>query len=92
MGVVSSLSKDGDLAITVQDTGIGMSDEDLSRAFAPFGQARSAVIHGKKGTGLGLPLAKALTEANRGALSIVSSPGDGTIVELTFPSTQVLQD
>ena len=92
VGVVSSLSKDGDLVITVQDTGIGMSDEDLSRAFAPFGQARSAVIHGKKGTGLGLPLAKALTEANRGALSIVSSPGDGTIVELTFPPTQVLQD
>ena len=92
VGVVSSLSKDGDLVITVQDTGIGMSGEDLSRAFAPFGQARSAVIHGKKGTGLGLPLAKALTEANRGALSITSSPGDGTIVELTFPSTQVLQD
>ncbi len=92
VSVISSLSKDGDLVITVQDTGIGMSDEDLSRAFAPFGQARSAVIHGKKGTGLGLPLAKALTEANRGTLSIVSSPGDGTIVELTFPPTQVLQD
>lgn len=92
VSVTSSLSKDGDLVVTVQDTGIGMSDEDLSKAFAPFGQARSAVIHGKKGTGLGLPLAKALTEANRGALSIVSSPGDGTIVELTFPSTQVLQD
>jgi len=90
--VVSSLSKDGDLVLSVQDTGIGMSDEDLTRAFAPFGQARNAVIHGKKGTGLGLPLAKALTEANRGALSIVSSPGDGTFVELIFPSTQVLQD
>ncbi|WOF73221.1 PAS domain-containing sensor histidine kinase [Parvibaculaceae bacterium PLY_AMNH_Bact1] len=92
VSVISSLSKAGDLVVTVQDTGIGMSDEDLSRAFAPFGQARSAVIHGKKGTGLGLPLAKALTEANRGALAIVSSPGEGTIVELTFPSTQVLQD
>ena len=92
VSVVSSLSKDGDLVLSVQDTGIGMSDEDLARAFAPFGQARNAVIHGKKGTGLGLPLAKALTEANRGALSIVSSPGDGTFVELTFPSTQVLQD
>ncbi len=92
VSVVSSLSKDGDLVLSVQDTGIGMSDEDLARAFAPFGQARNAVIHGKKGTGLGLPLAKALTEANRGALSIVSSPGEGTFVELTFPSTQVLQD
>jgi PAS domain S-box-containing protein len=92
VSVVSSLSNDGDLVLSVQDTGIGMSDEDLARAFAPFGQARNAVIHGKKGTGLGLPLAKALTEANRGALSIISSPGDGTFVELTFPSTQVLQD
>ncbi len=92
VSVVSLLSENGDLVIRVQDTGIGMSDDDLSRAFAPFGQARNAVIHGKKGTGLGLPLAKALTEANRGALSIASSPGEGTIVELTFPSTQVLQD
>ena len=90
--VSAELSAHGDLVLAVQDTGIGMSDEDLERALAPFGQARSAVIHGKKGTGLGLPLAKALTEANRGALTITSAPGEGTRVELSFPPTQVLQD
>ncbi len=90
--VSATISPDGDLALVVQDTGIGMSDDDLERALAPFGQARNTVVHGHKGTGLGLPLAKALTETNRGALSISSSPGEGTRVQLVFPSTQVLQD
>jgi len=90
--VTATVSSDGDLTLAVHDTGIGMSDEDLEQALTPFGQARNAVIHGRKGTGLGLPLAKALTEANRGALTINSSPGEGTQVQLVFPSTQVLQD
>lgn len=90
--VDAEVSPIGDLILGVQDTGIGMSEDDLEQALAPFGQVRNAIIHGRKGTGLGLPLAKALTEANRGNLSIVSEPGDGTRVELVFPSTQVLQD
>lgn len=90
--VSAEISSIGDLTLSVQDTGIGMSADDLEQALAPFGQARNAVVHGRKGTGLGLPLAKALTEANRGALNIVSEPGEGTLVQLVFPSTQVLQD
>ena len=90
--VSAEISNIGDLTLSVQDTGIGMSTDDLEQALAPFGQARNAVVHGRKGTGLGLPLAKALTEANRGALNIVSEPGEGTLVQLVFPSTQVLQD
>jgi signal transduction histidine kinase len=92
VSVEAELSPEGDLTLRVQDTGIGMSEDDLSQALTPFGQARNAVVHGRKGTGLGLPLAKALTEANRGTLDIHSVPGDGTRVELVFPSTQVLQD
>jgi len=90
--VSAEISRIGDLTLSVQDTGIGMSADDLEQALAPFGQARNAVVHGRKGTGLGLPLAKALTEANRGALNIISEPGEGTLVQLVFPSTQVLQD
>lgn len=90
--VSTHVSPDGDLTLSVQDTGIGMSEEDLDRAFVPFGQARNAATRKAKGTGLGLPLSKALTAANRGSLRIETSPGNGTLVELAFPSTQVLQD
>ena len=44
------------------------------------------------GTGLGLPLTKALVEANRAAFTIHSDPGKGTLVEVTFPSTRVLAE
>lgn len=90
--VSAAMSDKGELILAVQDTGVGMSDEDLKRAFEPFGQARAATSQGPKGTGLGLPLAKALAEANRASLRVDSEPGNGTRVELAFPSTQVLQD
>ena len=90
--VTTALSPEGNLTLGVQDTGVGMSEEDLDRAFVPFGQARHTALHKMKGTGLGLPLSKALTTANRGTLKIETSPGNGTLVQLAFPSTQVLQD
>ncbi|MEQ9518354.1 MAG: PAS domain-containing sensor histidine kinase [Parvibaculum sp.] len=94
--VSTEISPTGDLTVSVQDTGVGMSEEDLDRALVPFGQARHQARHAAnpktKGTGLGLPLSKALTAANRGSLKIETSPGNGTLVQLAFPSTQVLQD
>ena len=42
------------------------------------------------GTGLGLPLTKAMVEANRAAFSIDSAPDQGTLVKITFPTTRVL--
>lgn len=45
-----------------------------------------------EGTGLGLPLTKAMVEANRARFTITSSPGDGTLVEVVFPATRVLAD
>jgi signal transduction histidine kinase len=43
-----------------------------------------------KGTGLGLPLTKAMVEANRASFAIESAPGQGTLVKVTFPTTRVL--
>jgi signal transduction histidine kinase len=72
--------------ITVQDTGIGMSAEDVRKAFQSFGQVDSGLNRKYEGTGLGLPLTKKLMELHYGAIAIQSELGKGTLVTLTFPA------
>lgn len=76
----------GDAEIAVSDTGIGMSAVDIRAAFMPFGQVDSMLSRKHAGTGLGLPLAKAMVELNHGHLDLRSAPGEGTTVTLTFPT------
>jgi signal transduction histidine kinase len=78
----------GDLVIRVKDTGVGMSEQELRTALEPFRQIKTSRHTG--GTGLGLPLTKALVEANRASMTIISAKNAGTLVEITFPSTRVL--
>lgn len=82
----------GDVTMRVRDTGIGMSRSEIDQAMKPFKQVTSAKARSRDGTGLGLPLTKAMVEANRAAFSIESKPDEGTIVEIVFPSTRVLAD
>ncbi len=86
----TSLSDRGEVVIRVSDTGIGMAEEEIRRAMEPFRQIPGPRSGG--GTGLGLPLTKALVEANRAAFSIRSEPRKGTLVEVVFPSTRVLAE
>ncbi len=79
----------GNLRITVKDTGVGMDEADLRRAMEPYGQGRLGASR-SGGTGLGLPLSRALCEANHASFAISSVPGEGTEIVITFPSTQVL--
>ena len=72
-------------AITIRDTGIGMSSEELERVLEPFTQFRRDLRADQPGTGLGLPLAKALTELHGGSLTIESAIGEGTAVRITLP-------
>ncbi len=88
VSVSIATGKDGNLDLRVQDTGIGMSPEELDRAMKPFEQIDSTVARKEKGTGLGLPLAKALAEANRAQFSIRSVPDEGTSVALRFSASQ----
>ena len=74
----------------VRDTGIGMTEQEVEAAMEPFRQL--AVTRRGPGTGLGLPLTKALAEANRGALSISSTREAGTLVEVTMPANRVLAE
>ena len=68
----------------VRDTGIGMNDTEVEAALEPFRQLATARKPG--GTGLGLPLTKALVEANQGTLRISSRKDEGTLVEVRVPS------
>lgn len=71
--------------ITVEDNGIGMSPEEVETALRPFGQVDSAFSKRHEGTGLGLPIAQALTRMHGGDLRIDSEKGNGTRVSLILP-------
>jgi PAS domain S-box-containing protein len=88
--VSTALNDNGDVALRVRDTGIGMSEQDLVTALEPFRQLATSVREISAGTGLGLPLTKALAEANRASFTIKSVPKEGTLVEIAFPPSRVL--
>lgn len=78
------------VTIIIQDSGVGMSQEDIVKALLPFSQVSNVMSNKHKGTGLGLPLAKAMLELHGGTLSIASVPYEGTSVSLCFPPDRVL--
>ena len=71
--------------ITVVDTGIGMSPQDLTTALTPFGRISSQVGSAVEGTGLGLPLTSRIIELHGGTLTVESAVGKGTIVTISLP-------
>ena len=83
--VSASTGKDGTVSLSISDTGIGMTQEELRVALAPFGRVANAQNREKKGTGLGLPLAQRLIETMRGELVVTSQPGKGTAVAISLP-------
>lgn len=88
--VKATLAPDGDLTLAVIDTGVGLRPEDIPRAFMPFEQIDHQCQ--AEGTGLGLPLAKALVELHGGFLELTSMPGLGTTAVARLPSHRVLHD
>ena len=88
--ISTALTDSGSAVVRIRDTGIGMSDKEIEMALEPFRQI--ATSHQSGGTGLGLPLTKALVEANRASFSIKSKKGEGTLVEVAFPQTRVLAE
>jgi PAS domain S-box-containing protein len=89
--IVSTAVTDAqEVVLRVRDTGEGMSDQELKAALEPFRQLATASRWGSSGTGLGLPITKALAEANHASFNISSALHDGTLVEIAFPATRVL--
>lgn len=75
----------GGAALIVRDTGVGMSPEEISIAMMPFGQVDGTRSRWREGTGLGLPIAKALVELHGGKLEIRSVKSKGTEVAVILP-------
>ncbi len=76
--------------IKITDTGIGMAPEDIPIALAPFQQVDNGLNRKYEGTGLGLPLVKAMIEMHGGTLELLSERGGGTTVVVRFPAERVV--
>ena len=81
--------KQGDLLITVKDTGVGIPREQLEKVLEPFEQVEDHLTRRNEGTGLGLPIAKALIELHGGELHLESELNVGTTAELRVPRERI---
>jgi signal transduction histidine kinase len=90
VSIGAGIERDHSITLSVSDTGIGMSADEIARAMEPFGQVHHDQSTDQDGTGLGLPLTKKLVEAQGGKLSIDSEPGTGTTVRIIFPADMVI--
>ncbi|MFK0165864.1 ATP-binding protein [Rhizobium sp. NPDC090279] len=88
--VSTAYEGNGSVVMRIRDTGVGMTRSELEQAMKPFRQVSTNSRKRGDGTGLGLPLTKAMVDANRATFSINSAPNEGTLVEITFPSPRVL--
>ncbi len=87
--VSTALDDAGSVILRVRDTGVGMNDAELAIALEPFRRVPGA--KGTDGAGIGLPLTKALVEANHADFSIKSRKDQGTLVEIAFPVPRAAQ-
>ncbi len=81
---------DENLSVSVQDTGIGMREDDIPKALQPFAQIDSGFSRRFDGTGLGLPISAELIKVHGGTFDIESAPSEGTTVRFTLPATRVV--
>ncbi|WP_242220404.1 ATP-binding protein [Shinella zoogloeoides] len=90
--VSTAYEANGSVVLRIRDTGVGMTRSELEQAMKPFRQVTTGARKRGDGTGLGLPLTKAMVDANRANFAISSTPNEGTLVEVIFPSPRVLAD
>jgi signal transduction histidine kinase len=86
--IVSGTMVEGELRLRVRDNGVGMTKDEISFAMQPFHQLDTAPRK-QTGTGLGLPVTKALVDANRARLVLSSEPGVGTSADVIFPADRL---
>jgi len=88
--IVSGTLVNGELRLRVRDSGVGMTKNEIAYAMKPFHQLDTAPRR-QSGTGLGLPLTKALADANRARLELSSEPGVGTCADVIFPAERLFK-
>ena len=82
---IATKDADHSIIITVSDNGIGISKEDAERVFEKYYRVSTGNMHNVKGFGLGLSYVKLIVEAHNGTVSLHSTPGKGTIVQIILP-------
>ncbi len=87
--ITARLEKKNAIAVTMTDSGIGIPEEDLSKVFDPFVQVDRGLDRRFEGTGLGLPLTKAMVELHGGTIDLQSRVDEGTTVLIRFPLNRV---
>lgn len=90
--VSAEIRNERDFVIVVEDNGIGIPKNKIQQALEPFGQVNDSAHAAKEiqGTGLGLPLAKAMVELHGGYLQLESDLDQGTKVTITFPPKRIV--
>jgi two-component system cell cycle sensor histidine kinase PleC len=86
--IESQARPDGFITLSITDTGVGMTPQELEIAKRPFGQVESSLSRSNEGTGLGLPISIALVRLHGGALRIDSIKGKGTRIFIDLPTQQ----
>jgi len=87
--VTARRADDGGLAIVVADSGIGIRPEDITAALEPFRQIENSLTRRYEGAGLGLSLAKTLTEMHGGRFELDSEVGKGTVATVWLPAARL---
>lgn len=85
----AALTKSGDLALLVKDSGPGIAPDRLAHLIQPFAQTDMSLRRSKEGLGLGLPLVQAIAQAHGGQFRIDSTVGDGARALVLLPAARV---
>jgi len=88
--LIGRVGRSGQYILSVSDTGRGMTEQEIAKALTNFGQIEGVFTRNTGGTGLGLPLTRALVEAHGGTLDIMSQAGVGTTVSVRLPAHRVV--
>lgn len=88
--VSASVAPSGKLLLRVADTGVGISQKDLTDVFGQFVRARTDYVAKQEGTGLGLAICKTFVELHGGGIDIDSVLGKGTIVSIMIPAERIV--
>ncbi|HOO81767.1 MAG TPA: PAS domain-containing sensor histidine kinase [Alphaproteobacteria bacterium] len=90
--VSAQLSREGDMHISITDTGVGLDEYEIKKALSPFGQVDNDLSRSGSGTGLGLTLVGALVGLHGGSFDLFSKKGIGTTATVILPAERVVRD
>lgn len=84
---LSALDKDGQIHISVQDTGTGIPEAEIPKLFTKFHRANDVMVYNYEGTGIGLYIAKIIIEQHGGNITVESTEGQGSTFTISLPTT-----